>query len=45
MSKQTISDKDEELQAVREALDSAKEEAERERCELQRAIENLEMQN
>ena len=48
---------DEELQAIREALDSAKseaatdftlltkEEAERERCKLQRAIKNLEMQN
>ena len=47
---------DEELQAIREALDSAKrkaatdltlakEEAERERCELQRAIKKLEMQN
>ena len=56
MSKQAVSDKDEELQAIRKALDSAKseaatdltlakEEAERERCELQRAIEALEKQN
>ena len=56
MSEQAVSDKDVELQAIREALDSAKsgaatdltlatEEAERERCKLQRAIENLEMQN
>ena len=56
MSEQAVSDKDEELQAIRKALDSAKseaatdltlakEEAERERCELQRAIETLEKQN
>ena len=56
MSEQAVSDKDVELQAIREALDSAKseaatdltlakEEAERERCELQRAIKKLEMQN
>ena len=56
MSEQAVSDKDVELQAIRETLDSAKsgaatdltlatEEAERERCKLQRAIENLEMQN
>ena len=60
MSEQAVNDKDEELQAIREALDNAKseaatdltlakEEAEREMCELERelreTIENLKRQN
>ena len=60
MSEQAVNDKDEELQAICEALDNAKseaatdltlakEEAEREMCELERelreAIENLKRQN